>query len=105
MIPKQYRQGDVLITAIPEVPEWIELDESADEIVLAEGEVTGHCHLLLSAAIRFCKDSMDGLHLSLVHDGRVEHPEHAPLELPVGHYTVRRQREYEPSSWWRHVAD
>ena len=93
-------------------------------MVLAEGEATGHAHLILDEHARLERQNfgerrrthhrgywtssrtvliVEGSPATLVHD------EHDPLTVPPGGYLVRRQREYVPaqpeSARWRWVAD
>ena len=103
MIPKQYRQGDVLVdkTAIPAEAVVVECRE---RIVLAEGEATGHAHAVLDC------DRADLLEADGVRYLRVKspvdlvHEEHGTITIEPGEYVIRRQVE----QWMdevRQVAD
>jgi hypothetical protein len=108
---QQYRQGDVLIEQITEIPAHTERQETAKAVILAHGEATGHHHTLECAGLveswkpvsplRFNPGStalQDELFLSLPEPARVTHPEHAPVNLPPGRFRVIRQREYTPAA-------
>jgi hypothetical protein len=112
-----YRQGDVLIERIAEIPKAAVKQMPSEKIILAHGEVTGHCHLLKTKlpaewfqldetlpAGRQAAALAGKLFVSLPAAGVVEHPEHAALNLPPGRYRVTRQREYSPGAI-RDVAD
>jgi hypothetical protein len=88
-----YRQGDILFI---QADESIHTDETtSDTLEIAQGEVTGHAHILHAGAIRFLTDLEKRVtHLELPQGGTLRHDEHAPIELPPGGYEVRRQREY-----------
>ena len=107
---KLYRQGDVLIERIAEIPNTAVKQRALKQIVLAQGEATGHHHAL---EVRDPADwwKTEGLgvvggeiFLSLPVGGIVTHQEHAKITLPSGKYRVTRQREYSPGEL-RNVAD
>lgn len=97
---KTYRQGDVLIKQIKELPKEIKKSEDNLEkrIVLAYGEVTGHAHafynpkdveLLESKDI---KETRRFLNIKAISD--LKHEEHATLTFNPGIYEVIQQKEY-----------
>ena len=109
----QYRQGDLLLIKIDKLPSKMEGFKlyKAQHRVLLEGEATGHKHELTSgnlillqrteqrqrAEIRNEVIARDGTFafIEVAMAGTVlVHPEHNSIELPVGIYQVRRQREY-----------
>ena len=99
-------------------------------IILAHGEVTGHCHEVLAAEetvtvppAQFFEEP-DGRRMLLVLEPCVlRHQEHAPIALDparqvqarqgdvlltpagAGAWIVTRQREWDGPSVWRQVAD
>lgn len=102
---KTYRQGDVLIEQIAELPKGLKRQNAQNgRIILALGEATGHHHSLAADAADWWKDGSDNQFVSLEETTSLEHQEHAPIKLAPGHYRVRRQREYSPEEI-RHVAD
>lgn len=106
---KIYRQGDVLIRQVEEIPEGLEKEERDNgRVVLAYGEVTNHCHAIhgLDAAMfrdqglakRFLEvTSLDGEPLT--------HEEHDTIVLPKGKYEIIIQKEYQPGAVPRQVQD
>lgn len=106
-MPKMYRQGDVLLVKVEELPK--KARKSKTDIVL-RGEATGHAHRLVDGTIyRFRGEitrgeAAGGSHVvtwleqmfvtakkgtSLVHD------EHDPIQIEPGVYEVIRQREFD----------
>ncbi len=91
------RQGDVLLITAAAIP--AEARKVRGRMVLAEGEATGHAHVLeapaageaelLAMGDRLFARILDG-------DARVVHEEHAAVILPPGDYEIIRQREYVP---------
>lgn len=101
-----FRQGDVLIMKVDEVPEDARRVPREDgRIVLAHGEATGHAHAVLERDAKlFEVDDTDERFLEIVQHADVVHEEHDPVRLEPGSYKVVRQREYSPAEI-RYVAD
>ena len=103
-----YRQGDVLLVKVDEPPADARTvpRDGRGRFVLAEGEATGHAHVVAGPEAQLVtQEQADELYL-LVHGDEVvvEHDEHDAIHLPPGSYRVIRQREYAPGSV-RFVAD
>jgi hypothetical protein len=112
-----YRQGDVLIERIANIPTTAEKQIKSTRIILAHGEVTGHYHALETAdpADWWKTGEIPGanqkpatlageLFVALPSGGVVTHQEHSEIKLPAGNYRITRQREYSPETI-RNVAD
>lgn len=105
-----YRQGDVMIRQINEIPKGTEeAKPDGNRIVLAYGEVTGHAHAIaVPQAKEFTlRDAGIAVRRFLqVFEGgaEVKHEEHATIPLPTGFYEIVQQREYSPEEI-RNVAD
>lgn len=101
-----YRQGDVLIERISEIPKEAKAHKrDAGRIVLAYGEVTGHAHAIHSKNAKAFKiEGDDALYLALKASCDLKHEEHTTIQLPEAFYKVTRQREYSPEAI-RNVAD
>jgi hypothetical protein len=100
---KCYRQGDVFVqqSDIPKDAKPI----LGPRIVLADGEVTGHQHVIVAdptICVAYEKDGKIYLHVESPVD--LVHEEHAPVTLPPGDYVSYIQREYDPLGTQR-VAD
>lgn len=113
---KIYRQGDVLLIKVTELPKRCKDITPKDRIVLAYGEVTGHAHAVypevvgedhgkpltrLPAALW---DAGAERFLQVMENTALKHEEHSPIPLEKGIYKVVRQREYDPEQD-RYVAD
>lgn len=97
-----WRQGDVMIQAVESVPDGV---TPRKNLVLAEGEKTGHKHQVaeVEAAELFVKDGV--FYLRVTQDtATIVHNEHKPIALKRGMYRVWKQREYSPKAI-RHVTD
>lgn len=104
-----YRQGDVLVMAVPSIPRRAErVRRDGGRVVLAYGEATGHAHAIGDAGAVLLQDPLTGdLFVRVDEPGGVAlaHEEHATVTLPPGDYQVVRQREYLPDDRTRRVSD
>ena len=103
----QYRQGDVLLVAVPAIPQDARpLPRDRGRIVLALGEATGHAHAIADPRAALVETELEERFLHVLAEGGVLlcHEEHDSVRLPQGAYQVCRQREYVPGDW-RVVAD
>jgi hypothetical protein len=97
-----YRQGDVLLVPVdpaqlPARPAREERDQQG-RLVLANGEATGHAHVVAAptAELLTDPDEVERRFLVLATHALLTHEEHASVPLPAGTYQVVRQREYTP---------
>lgn len=96
-----YRQGDILIKPVVEIPATV--TETA--LVLAYGEATGHAHRLTGDGLVFRDPESQRLFVRVMGAGAtVVHEEHKTITLQPGLYEVVGQREYAPGEI-RRVAD
>ena len=105
--PTIYRQGDVLLKAVPAIPEGAKDVTPQGRIVLAYGETTGHAHAIDDAPPAVKPKLWDAgaeRFLQVVEKTALKHEEHAPVELPPGNYQIIGQVEYAPEEI-RRVAD
>lgn len=86
----KYRQGDLLIEKIAELPEYTQEQIKKDNVIL-RGESTGHSHKLENGQVI---QKWQELYLIVNDKGRIVHDEHSPIDLPAGYYAVKRQRQY-----------
>ena len=107
-----YRQGDVLIIPVGEMPPGLApvKRDAHDRIVLAEGEVTGHAHAIAAPDAELFSDPAATVaaadrYLRLRSTTTVDHEEHGQITLPPGDYVVRRQREWTDQDEPRTVLD
>lgn len=110
------RQGDVLLVPISELPtRRLERVVEGLRIVLAEGEATGHAHVvqgrarLVHATTAPSWRGVGRTYLVVEDLSALIHDEHDRIQLTPGTYEVHRQREYAPdtrqSPGFRQVAD
>lgn len=114
----QYRQGDVLLVPVDEIPaELTPVQRENGRLILAHGEVTGHAHAIVDprAELLGTPNSEGGLisvdeaaelYLLVHGDEPVDlvHDEHDTIAVQPGGYRRIRQREYAPEET-RLVAD
>lgn len=108
------RQGDVLVKRTRKVPSTAAkavMDNG--RTILAYGEVTGHCHEIVTPAMpgidnvpgQQLFEEPDGTRLLVLkREGELRHDEHGTIALDKGTYEIVRQREYSPEAI-RNVAD
>jgi len=97
------RQGDVLLVPADGLPaREHEQVVAGPRIVLAEGEATGHAHVVLGrarlvrTASALSRQSSGRTHLVVEEPANLVHDEHDSIGLLPGVYEVHRQREYVP---------
>lgn len=99
---KMYRQGDVLIVAVDDVPTGVEeVARGKRGVVLAEGEVTGHAHRIPNRAATLYRTELDARYLRVTAPVLLKHEEHTAVEIPPGNYRVSIHHEYRPEAIWR----
>jgi hypothetical protein len=97
----QYRQGDVLLCAVDEIPPRAKrVPRDGDRVVVAEGELTGHAHAFPAKGVRLFREKGGQRTFLTVAAGgaRLSHEEHGSILVPAGQYELRRQREYSPAA-------
>ena len=100
------RQGDILIETVTEIPPDAVKQKPSKHIVIAQGEATGHHHVLkLDDPADWWKHGDDVL-VATTAPADLVHPEHATITIgsPAEIKRFRRQREYTPEEI-RNVAD
>ena len=108
MTKGQIRQGDVLL-----VPCYIKPPADAQvcsEVILAEGELTGHVHRLQARTILIWEEQGQRyVHIDSQDIGTLSHEDHNPTPAKVVEpgvtYRVVPQKEWDLSGEWRKVID
>jgi hypothetical protein len=91
-----YRHGDLIL--VPRKKEPAATAEAIESFVLAEGEETGHKHVLTGDLIVWPIGRNDPTIVAVREKpAMLTHEEHATLAIPPGVYEVRRQRVYSPA--------
>ena len=91
-----FRQGDLLIQKVEEVPEGA---EALKRLTIATGSATGHRHRIRErkSARAYSAGSFEKPVLLLevtADEATLVHPQHDSIVLPKGVYRIWRQREY-----------
>ena|SRR5437660_2515050 len=104
---RQYRQGDVLLCAVDEIPSTATPVSSAgDRVIIALGELTGHAHAFAASEARLFRDASGRSFVAIAEDdAALLHEEHDPIQVREGRHELRRQREYTPRRRPRYIAD
>jgi hypothetical protein len=89
MTNENIRQGDILFTATPEAAQG----KSQKQLTIAEGEFTGHHHVLIAEA--GSEVIGNRTHFTVKGKAKLVHPEHGTLEFTSGNYVVSMEREYD----------
>lgn len=106
-----FRQGDVLIEKIAEIPaDAKRRDTGRDRVVLAYGESTGHAHAIYDSRVcYFAPDdtTLGRAYIDVPEKTEVRHEEHGAITLEPGKYAVQRQRQWTENDQKQHelVAD
>lgn len=93
---KQLQQGDVLLTRVQALPAGIanKIQRGKRGLVIAEGEVTGHMHLVEGKDAELVEIGGRML-LKLERAAVIVHEEHKPIRIPPGIWEVGRVQEYD----------
>lgn len=95
---KLYVQGDVYLIGIKELPKGLSIKKNDNRgIVLAEGEHTGHAHIINDDAIFaiLLEGANKEMYLQALKEVEIKHQEHKSIVLPAGNYKVGIIREYD----------
>lgn len=101
-----YRQGDVLIQKVSDIPKDAQPVDWSKEgrVILAYGEVTGHAHALSLMMASMFQTEAGARYIETKNGAELTHEEHATITPEPGVYEVVQQREYTPQAI-RNVAD
>jgi hypothetical protein len=89
------QQGDVLLKKIESLPKNLKLvTKTARGFVLAEGEKTGHAHVI-EADVKLYMDDDKNLFMSNVNPVTIKHEEHNHIEVDAGIWSVGIVQEYD----------
>lgn len=94
-----YRQGDLLLVSVETIDSAATpvARDRAQRLVLAEGESTGHAHVVLAPDVALV-EARRVRYIQSPKPFEITHEEHAPLRLPAGTFRVVHQREYAPEA-------
>lgn len=95
-----YRQGDVLLVPVDELPQQrslIRRKGKGEGVILAAGEATGHHHRVRERGARLYLSGSERYLTTGKAGGTITHEEHDSIALPPnGVFKVVQQREYKP---------
>ena len=104
----QIRQGDVLLiaTAISR-PKGL---KAKRQVILAEGEMTGHAHRLTASKVfEWSQNGQRYVQVAGETPGEIDHEEHDPnpaaVVAPNVTYRIVPQQEWDLSGQWRKIVD
>ena len=83
------RQGDILFKESTDKVDG----EGLKKLVIAEGEITGHHHILVAEA--GSKIVGDRTKFTVLGKAKLIHPEHDTINFTSGTYIVSTEREYD----------
>ncbi|MBF2083484.1 hypothetical protein [Thermoleptolyngbya sp. C42_A2020_037] len=109
------RQGDVILTTVESgnlaqrQPAPLDRAQRLNHLTLAEGEVTGHRHRIADGDAELYERNSTLYLYVRSESARLVHEEHKPIDVPMGIWQVRIQREYvgteQPQVVFRPVED
>lgn len=89
-----YQHGDVLIIGIDKIPESAELQKRKGDIIVAEGESTGHAHRIEDDFVKwYFKDNE--IFIESEKSFVLRHEEHNPITIDPGKYRIGIVREFD----------
>jgi hypothetical protein len=106
---KQYRRGDILIEDADQLPVDAKPQTRLRQLVVAEGEATGHHHVLLPRRkdMDWWQNPEGDIYVRSAEAGRLVHEEHGTIEIltDAPFIVCRRQVEFMVNYVAQQVAD
>lgn len=93
---RQMQHGDVLLLGIAKLPTGAKRIESKDQIVLAQGEATGHAHTISPPNGAALFEFNEQRYLQVWENVKLRHQEHYEIDISPGIYEIGRVREVDP---------
>lgn len=101
---EQHRQGDILLVPA-QLPAGAQpVAPSPRGVVLAEGEATGHAHVMDAATVKMWSAG-EQRYVEVLAPTPLTHEEHGGSVVAPGVYEVLRKHEYTDEDEWRTIAD
>ena len=88
-----YRHGDLILKEVPHFTTGVETKTNVH--VLAEGELTGHRHVLSSSIPITVINTSRHQWVALDAPAKLTHEEHKALIISPGIYQIMKEREYD----------
>jgi len=90
---KKFQQGDVILKSVNSIPVGGTLKK---DLILAEGERTGHTHKIVSGQVQLIL-LQAAMYLRVISEtAKLIHNEHEEISIPEGDYEVTIVREFDP---------
>lgn len=104
-VQNQYRQGDVLVQPCDGIPKGVKRVKVPNgRIVLAEGEATGHAHVLETKSVEvYAKGGT--MYLKVIEAAPLKHEEHGTITVEPRTYVRIGQREWSDAEQSHFVGD
>jgi hypothetical protein len=106
---KQYRQGDILIEDVDQLPADAKPQLCLRRLVVAQGEATGHHHVLLPRRkyMDWWQNPAGDIYVRSAEAGRLVHEEHGAIEIltDAPFVVCRRQIEFTANLVAQQVTD
>jgi hypothetical protein len=106
---KQYRQGDILIEHVDQLPADAEPQTRVRRLVVALGEATGHHHTLLPRKedMDWWQNAAGDIYVRSAEAARLVHEEHGTIEIltDATFIVCRRQVEFTANLVAQQVSD
>ena len=106
---KQYRQGDILIEHVDQLPADAKPQTRVRRLVVAQGEATGHHHVLLprSEDMDWWQNAAGDIYVRSAEVARLMHDEHGAIEIftDAPFIVCRRQVEFTANLVAQQVDD
>jgi hypothetical protein len=104
-----WRQGDLYITLLGEVPSGVERSESpSNQLVPGTTQGSRHCLDSLEGVVVYTLPQLtqlDGPIIECREEKKITHPEHGNVVLPPGVYGIHYQRNLDAEERERRVLD
>lgn len=94
MNENQIQQGDVILRRITQIPATATIKQRGGRIVLAEGQATGHAHVVVDDDATLIAEG-ERMLLQLEKQTVLCHEEHNPITLEPGVYEIGRVQEWD----------
>jgi len=94
---RPYQQGDVLVNPISELPEGLKSVSAVNgNLILAEGEVTGHFHGIKDDGnVALMEDDQGTLFMKVDEPSILTHQEHNAFTIEPGIFKIGIVQEYD----------
>jgi hypothetical protein len=90
-----YRHGDLILQQRTQLPKKLLSWHRHRSIVLAEGETSGHKHVVNAATPILFVHQNNKQFIELETYGALTHEEHKEITLPPGIYEITKEQEYD----------